>query len=407
MTDLNKLRRMRREAQQRDASYTLRFGLTAKIESGRYVLDVAGKPGYYYVREMIGKEVVGVHEALNGDRGVARKPNIPVRLDFNDKRELEIFGLNTREAELFTGNFPGSLGVAPHSHAVGSGNEIVVETRQLEDFLCWHRPNDPDLTVYVNPGWYKDSAGVDSYWPGGTKDLTGYVPTVAATKCWAKVGIDPATAAVVAAQGSAVSLLVSLGPTDLAAISFLGYIPSAGVLLKQGQTIIDDEKMFLDCRELFAVPVSADATSGYILIQDQKAQNTQSGTFTSGAWRTRDLNTIVADTTSAASVASNQITLPAGTYRVRAHAPAFSVGQHQLRLYNVTDSALLVLGGSGYSSGSADNSDQAWLEGRFTLAGTKVIELQHYASATQATNGFGVRSNISTEIYASVELIKE
>jgi hypothetical protein len=33
----------------------------------------------------------------------------------------------------------------------------------------------------------------------------------------------------------------------------------------------------------------------YIEIQDQKAQNTNGGTFTSGAWRTRDLNTLVED----------------------------------------------------------------------------------------------------------------
>lgn len=33
-----------------------------------------------------------------------------------------------------------------------------------------------------------------------------------------------------------------------------------------------------------------------VILQDQKAQNTDGGTFTSGAWRTRDLNTKVTDT---------------------------------------------------------------------------------------------------------------
>ena len=31
--------------------------------------------------------------------------------------------------------------------------------------------------------------------------------------------------------------------------------------------------------------------SSYAIIADQKTQNTAGGTFTSGAWRTRDLNT--------------------------------------------------------------------------------------------------------------------
>ena len=34
--------------------------------------------------------------------------------------------------------------------------------------------------------------------------------------------------------------------------------------------------------------------SSYAIIADQKAQNTAGGTFTSGAWRTRDLQTEVA-----------------------------------------------------------------------------------------------------------------
>ena len=67
------------------------------------------------------------------------------------------------------------------------------------------------------------------------------------------------------------------------------------------------------------------ALDGYILIRDEKASGTTGGTFTSGAWQTRDLNTEVVDTGNHASVATNQITLAAGTYRFRIVAPAHLV----------------------------------------------------------------------------------
>ena len=64
-------------------------------------------------------------------------------------------------------------------------------------------------------------------------------------------------------------------------------------------------------------------------IRDEKAQNTAGGTFTSGAWRTRDLNTVKTNEITGASLAANQITLPAGTYWVEWSAPAYVVNQNQ------------------------------------------------------------------------------
>src|SRR4051794_9968990 len=86
--------------------------------------------------------------------------------------------------------------------------------------------------------------------------------------------------------------------------------------------------------------------AAYLCYQDQQAQATDAGTFTSGAWRTRVLTTEVADTGSHGSLATNQITLDAGTYRVEASAPAFAVDHHQLRLQNITDNTTLLTGQS-------------------------------------------------------------
>jgi hypothetical protein len=145
----------------------------------------------------------------------------------------------------------------------------------------------------------------------------------------------------------------------------------------------------------------------YILVEDQKTTNTNGGDFNSGAWQTRDLNTKVADTGSNASVASNQITLAAGTYRVFASAPAYAVGRHQTRLQDITNSATLIMGTCEYGQGLAEG--RSFIAGRFTLSGSTIIELQHQGETTSGGGlGFGIATNFGThETYSQVQLGKE
>lgn len=60
---------------------------------------------------------------------------------------------------------------------------------------------------------------------------------------------------------------------------------------------------------------SGGSTASKALVEDQKAQNTAGGTFTSGAWRTRDLNTIVSDPDNIISIWKLAYT-SGGTYEV-------------------------------------------------------------------------------------------
>ena len=48
--------------------------------------------------------------------------------------------------------------------------------------------------------------------------------------------------------------------------------------------------------------------TSYAIIADVKASNADGGTFTSGAWRTRDLNTEITDPDGIVSIYSNQFT---------------------------------------------------------------------------------------------------
>lgn len=157
-----------------------------------------------------------------------------------------------------------------------------------------------------------------------------------------------------------------------------------------------------------AYPAASLATisSIYINLQDQKTQNTAGGTFTSGAWRTRVLNTEVSDVGGLCSLASNQFTLTAGTYIVSAIAPGYGVSRHQLRVQNVTDTATLVTGQVMFTNSAVAVEGLASLRGIFTIGASKALELQHQGEVTQASNGFGVEGNFTTEVYAIVELWK-
>lgn len=147
---------------------------------------------------------------------------------------------------------------------------------------------------------------------------------------------------------------------------------------------------------------------GYIVLQDQKSSASAGGTFTSGAWQTRTLNTEVIDTGNNCSLSSNQFTLDAGTYEITASAPGYFCSDHQIRLQNITDSTTTSTGTSEYSTnGVADTSQtRSFLVDRFTITAAKAFEIQHRCAVTRATNGFGVAFGVTTEVYTLVLLRK-
>lgn len=158
---------------------------------------------------------------------------------------------------------------------------------------------------------------------------------------------------------------------------------------------------------------SVSAASGglfdaYALVQDQKASGTDGGTFTSGAWQTRVLNTEVVDAHGIVSVASNQLTLQAGSYWIVARAPASSVDRHKAKLRDITNTADLLIGSSEFAGAASNGSTASFVTGVITLAGATVIELQHQCGTTRATNGFGVKSTFSVvEVYSEVQIWRQ
>ncbi len=149
----------------------------------------------------------------------------------------------------------------------------------------------------------------------------------------------------------------------------------------------------------------------YTHIVDQKADTVNAGTFTTGAWQRRDLNTIKSDPGAHASVSGNQVTLGAGTYRVHISVPGSYCDGHQARLRDITNGATLLVGDRAYAGtgGSHVTTTCSTIFGRIVLSASTVLEVQHRCQTTRANDGFGEGTSAFGEvnIFTQVELWKE
>jgi hypothetical protein len=142
-------------------------------------------------------------------------------------------------------------------------------------------------------------------------------------------------------------------------------------------------------------------------IEDLKAANTSGGTFTSGAWQTRTLNTLTGDA-SFITLASNQFTLQPGTYHIEATAPGYRVSRHKAKLRQTSGTpADIIIGSSEYSDSTNLVASSSRIQRVISISVATTYEIQHQAQVTQTTFGFGVESNFAvSEIYTQVKITK-
>lgn len=157
--------------------------------------------------------------------------------------------------------------------------------------------------------------------------------------------------------------------------------------------------------------IAVAASSGSIesvWVKDQQTAGVASGSFNSGSWTVRTLNVLTNPGGYAwASLASNKVTLSAGTYEVEGHGVAYKVNQHKARWWNNTDGTTAVVGSAAYTDSGNGVATNSIISGRFTIASSKEFEFQHRCSASSATQGYGVASNYDeVEIYVSVKITK-
>jgi len=179
--------------------------------------------------------------------------------------------------------------------------------------------------------------------------------------------------------------------------------------------IVDTDMLAAD--SVTAPKIGSKTFTSYAIIADVKASNGDGGTFTAGAWRTRDLNTEIADPDGIVSISSNQFTLAAGSYLIIFSAQAHQPNSHQTRLYNATTSANMQFGQAAYGGSSTSVTTASRGVGRVTISGSTVFEIQHRNASTLSTFGFGVGGSgnmnwggsAATDgaIYCTVEIYKE
>jgi len=138
-------------------------------------------------------------------------------------------------------------------------------------------------------------------------------------------------------------------------------------------------------------------------LQDQKTSGTGGGSFTSGSWQKRTINTALTSGISGASLASSVITLPAGTYWIEVEAAQHYTNIHRVRLQNTSDGSTTLIGMSCFSENGFGGDEQATLRGMFTIASNKNFEIQHRCSNTGT---FGTQSSLGTEVYLDCRIWK-
>jgi hypothetical protein len=198
---------------------------------------------------------------------------------------------------------------------------------------------------------------------------------------------------------SASTALANLGGAPLASPTFTG-TPAAPTATAGTSTTQIATTAF----------VTAGRVIPYAVFTDQQTNGTASGeSITATTWTQMGLNTSVVNTISGASLGSNQVTLPAGTYQYAATGTAYqttgSASFMNIRLRNATASTTIGVSEAQTVSRAVTNANaQVTLTGVFVLSGSTVLEIDRYVGVT-ATGGVA-SSNGEPEVYGRLTLEK-
>lgn len=142
-------------------------------------------------------------------------------------------------------------------------------------------------------------------------------------------------------------------------------------------------------------------------LQHIEASSADGGGNQASSNNQRTLNSTVVNQISGASVSSNDVTLPAGTYIIDGYANAFRVNRHFLRWYNVTDSSYIINGQSVFADVNNEVQNLATISGRFTISAQKLFALMHYTQTNNSqSNALGISSGVTTNHYVNLRIWK-
>jgi len=141
-----------------------------------------------------------------------------------------------------------------------------------------------------------------------------------------------------------------------------------------------------------------------ILLFDQKAQNAAGGTFNSGAWQQRVLNSKQGDQDESVTLANNRFTLPIGRWWIKWESPAYLVSGHQSQLYNVTQGTIVKMGSSERSAAAGATVSRSHGSVLYDVPSPMQFVIQRRPPTSLWSNGAGLPTSFCAEIYTQVEL---
>lgn len=148
---------------------------------------------------------------------------------------------------------------------------------------------------------------------------------------------------------------------------------------------------------------------GVVVLMEEQTSGTAGGSFPANTWSVRALNQKKYDTYSLGSLntVTNQFTLTPGVWSIRAETPAYGVGKHQCRIFNITKGSVVNYGDSSYSSTSNSSISVAVGIVSITPGTAETFQIEHRCEVTKFTDGFGIPSNFgNTEVYTIVTCTK-
>jgi hypothetical protein len=154
-------------------------------------------------------------------------------------------------------------------------------------------------------------------------------------------------------------------------------------------------------------PMEVAFSAAVAVVADSKPSGYDGGTFSSGAWRTRDLNSVLRAASWLTLNDNSTFTLVPGIYYFDASAPAVYVNGHKCRIRSLSGNSVMLYGTSEYN-GYSNQVERSYLRGVAEINTQSIFTLEHYAEKTRSTTGFGYGLGIFgvPEIYSVVTIFK-
>jgi hypothetical protein len=142
------------------------------------------------------------------------------------------------------------------------------------------------------------------------------------------------------------------------------------------------------------------------IISEILSTGTNGGTFNSGSWTNRNLNFITGyKYSSFINISSNKLQLNPSIYNINIKCPAYSVNNHQIRLFDITNNNTVAIGTTEFSANITPTCQtSSMLNVILNIQTFTEYYIQHYCSSTKTLDGLGKACGFTNEVYSIINI---